>query len=157
MTIKKIIPEDELLQPATLVVRVSPYKHSKDSETNSKKLLTIIFKLKFQATQSDNRDRYALATLAVSRPGTSLKELQFLQSHYIAGVLENVPLNSVLLTVITNRHRDKVGDIYIMKNCKYPNVTIKYLPGIPFDLINVEKCFNECHFSFISLEFMCPF
>ncbi|CAH1399286.1 unnamed protein product [Nezara viridula] len=80
VTIKKMIPEDELLQPATLVVR---------------------------ATQSDNRDRYALATLAVSRPGTSLKELQFLQSHYLAGVLENVPLNSVLLTVITNRHRDK--------------------------------------------------
>ncbi|XP_066901926.1 protocadherin-15 isoform X2 [Halyomorpha halys] len=80
VTIKKLIPEDELLQPATLVVR---------------------------ATQSDNRDRYALATLTVSRPGTSLKELQFLQSHYLAGVLENVPLNSVLLTVITNRHRDK--------------------------------------------------
>lgn len=80
VTVKKRIPEDELLQPATLVVK---------------------------ATQSDNRDRYALATLAVSRPGTSLKELQFLQSHYIAGVLENVPLNSVLLTVITNRHRDK--------------------------------------------------
>ncbi|CAB0006050.1 unnamed protein product [Nesidiocoris tenuis] len=59
------------------------------------------------ATQNDNRDRYALATLTVSRPGTSLKELQFLQSHYVAGVLENVPLNSVLLTVITNRHRDK--------------------------------------------------
>ncbi|XP_014245575.1 protocadherin Fat 4 [Cimex lectularius] len=79
-TIKKRIPEDEILQPVTLILR---------------------------ATQSDNRDRYALTTLTVSRPGTSLKELQFLQSHYIAGVLENVPLNSVLLTVITNRHRDK--------------------------------------------------
>ncbi|XP_073972027.1 protocadherin Fat 4-like Cad96Ca [Rhodnius prolixus] len=78
--VKKRIPDDELLQPVTLVVK---------------------------ATQSDNRDRYALATLTLSRPGTSLKELQFLQSHYVAGVLENVPLNSVLLTVITNRHRDK--------------------------------------------------
>ncbi|KAL1140379.1 hypothetical protein AAG570_000311 [Ranatra chinensis] len=78
--VKQTVPEDELLQPATLVIR---------------------------ATQSDNRDRYALATLTVSRPGTLLRELQFLQSHYVAGVLENVPLNSVLLTVITNRHRDK--------------------------------------------------
>ncbi|XP_054273277.1 protocadherin Fat 2-like [Macrosteles quadrilineatus] len=78
--VKKTIPDDELLQPATLVVK---------------------------ATQYDNPDRYALSTLTVSRPGTSLKELQFLQSHYFAGVLESVPLNSVLLTVITNRHRDK--------------------------------------------------
>ncbi|KAG8264736.1 hypothetical protein J6590_004757 [Homalodisca vitripennis] len=78
--VKRTIPEDELLQPATLVVK---------------------------ATQYDNTDRYALSTLTISRPGTSLKELQFLQSHYFAGVLESVPLNSVLLTVITNRHRDK--------------------------------------------------
>ncbi|XP_075236204.1 protocadherin Fat 4-like Cad96Ca [Lycorma delicatula] len=78
--IKRSIPDDELLQPSTLVVK---------------------------ATQFDNPDRYALATLTVSRPGTSLRELQFLQTHYLAGVLENVPLNSVLLTVITNRHRDK--------------------------------------------------
>lgn len=62
-----------------------------------------------QATQYDNPDRYALSTMTVSRPGTSLKDLQFLQSHYYAGVLESVPLNSVLLTVITNRHRDKVN------------------------------------------------
>ncbi|BES97298.1 CA [Nesidiocoris tenuis] len=80
VSVRRRVPEDEMLQPATLVVK---------------------------ATQNDNRDRYALATLTVSRPGTSLKELQFLQSHYVAGVLENVPLNSVLLTVITNRHRDK--------------------------------------------------
>uniref|UniRef100_A0A1B6EHK3 Cadherin domain-containing protein n=2 Tax=Cuerna arida TaxID=1464854 RepID=A0A1B6EHK3_9HEMI len=78
--VKRTIPEDELLQPATIVVK---------------------------ATQYDNPDRYALSTLTISRPGTSLKELQFLQSHYFAGVLESVPLNSVLLTVITNRHRDK--------------------------------------------------
>ncbi|KAF6212648.1 hypothetical protein GE061_013174 [Apolygus lucorum] len=80
VSVRRRVPEDELLQPATLVVK---------------------------ATQNDNPDRYALATLTVSRPGTSYKELQFLQSHYVAGVLENVPLNSVLLTVITNRHRDK--------------------------------------------------
>jgi len=61
----------------------------------------------FQATQFDNADRYALATLAISRPGTSLRELQFLQDHYQAGVLENVPLDSVLLTVITNKPKDK--------------------------------------------------
>lgn len=61
----------------------------------------------FQATQFDNSDRYALATLTISRPGTSLRELQFLQDHYQAGVLENVPLDSVLLTVITNKPKDK--------------------------------------------------
>ncbi|XP_001942850.2 protocadherin Fat 4 [Acyrthosiphon pisum] len=80
VTVKRAIPEDDLLQPVTMVIR---------------------------ATQFDNADRYALATLAISRPGTSLRELQFLQDHYQAGVLENVPLDSVLLTVITNKPKDK--------------------------------------------------
>lgn len=61
-----------------------------------------------QASQHDNPDRYALATLTVSRPGTSLRDLQFLQSAYYAGVLENVPLHSVLITAVTNKPRDKV-------------------------------------------------
>ncbi|XP_050523125.1 protocadherin Fat 4 [Daktulosphaira vitifoliae] len=80
ITIKRAIPEDDFLQPATMVIR---------------------------ATQFDNSDRYALATLTISRPGTSLRELQFLQDHYQAGVLENVPLDSVLMTVITNKPKDK--------------------------------------------------
>ncbi|XP_034231706.1 protocadherin-like wing polarity protein stan [Thrips palmi] len=80
LTVKRSIPDDDMLQPATLVVR---------------------------ASQHDNPDRYALATLTVSRPGTSLRDLQFLQSAYYAGVLENVPLHSVLITAVTNKPRDK--------------------------------------------------
>jgi hypothetical protein len=61
-----------------------------------------------QATQYDNQDRYALATLTVSRAGTVPRELQFLQKNYLAGVLENAPVNSILLGVVTNKPRDKV-------------------------------------------------
>ncbi|PSN55988.1 hypothetical protein C0J52_02158 [Blattella germanica] len=50
------------------------------------------------AMRYDNPDRYALATLTVSRPGTIPRELQFLQKNYLAGVLENAPVNSILLT-----------------------------------------------------------
>ncbi|XP_065202017.1 protocadherin beta-11 isoform X2 [Planococcus citri] len=78
--VKRNIPDDDFIQPAVLVVR---------------------------ATQFDNADRYALATLTISRPGTSLHDLQFLHNHYFAAILENVPVNSVLLTVITNKPRDK--------------------------------------------------
>ncbi|XP_069687408.1 protocadherin-15 [Periplaneta americana] len=80
VTIKRSIPDDDLNQPATLVVR---------------------------ATQFDNADRYALATLTVSREGAIPRELQFLQKSYLAGVLENAPVNSILLTVVTNKPRDK--------------------------------------------------
>lgn len=62
----------------------------------------------FQATQFDNADRYALATLTVARPGSSTRDLTFLQSHYYAGVLENTPIGSVILTVVTNKPRNKV-------------------------------------------------
>lgn len=80
VTIKRSIPDDDLIQPATLVVR---------------------------ATQYDNQDRYALATLTVSRAGTAPRELQFLQKNYLAGVLENAPVNSILLAVVTNKPRDQ--------------------------------------------------
>jgi len=62
-----------------------------------------------QATQHDNKDRYALATLTVSRIGAIPRELQFLQKNYLVGVLENAPVNSILLTAVTNNPRDKVG------------------------------------------------
>ncbi|XP_067014510.2 protocadherin beta-6 isoform X2 [Anabrus simplex] len=78
--IKRTVPDDDLLQPVTLVIT---------------------------ATQYDNRDRYALATLTISRQGAPLAELQFLQSTYTVSALENLPLQSVLLTVVTNRPRDK--------------------------------------------------
>jgi hypothetical protein len=62
-----------------------------------------------QATQHDNKDRYALATLTVSRIGAIPRELQFLQKNYLVGVLENAPVDSILLTAVTNNPRDKVG------------------------------------------------
>jgi hypothetical protein len=47
--------------------------------------------------------------LTVSRIGAIARELQFLQKNYLVGVLENAPLNSILLTAVTNNPRDKVG------------------------------------------------
>jgi hypothetical protein len=76
------INEDDFLQPITLVVR---------------------------AIQYDNQDRYALATLIVSKAGTSLRELQFSKNEYSVSALENLPVNYVLLTVTTNKPRDLVS------------------------------------------------
>lgn len=111
----------------------------------------------FQATQFDNSDRYALATLTISRPGTSLRELQFLQDHYQAGVLENVPLDSVLLTVITNKPKDKRlkywlsnytdiflisinGDIILKKPLDYETVDNYVFYAYATDSFMVHKC-----------------
>ncbi|KAL1455219.1 hypothetical protein WDU94_009330 [Cyamophila willieti] len=77
--VAKDINEDDFLQPVTLVVR---------------------------AIQYDNQDRYALATLVVSKVGTSLRELQFSKNEYSVTALENLPVNYVLLTVSTNKPRD---------------------------------------------------
>lgn len=76
------INEDDFLQPVTLVVR---------------------------AIQYDNQDRYALATLVLSKAGTSLRELQFSKNEYSVTALENLPVNYVLLTVSTNKPRDPVS------------------------------------------------
>ncbi len=78
--IKSDIPEDEFLQPVTLVVR---------------------------ATQFNNKDRYAVTTLTVSRGGIYDTELRFLQRRYEVRVLENVPLNSAVATLLTNRPSDR--------------------------------------------------
>ncbi|XP_063224193.1 protocadherin Fat 4 [Bacillus rossius redtenbacheri] len=78
--VRRSVPDEELLQPATLVVR---------------------------ATQVDNQDRYALATLTVGRLGAPSSQLQFLQRTWSAGALENSPVGGALLTVVTNRPRDK--------------------------------------------------
>ena len=78
--IRSDIPEDELRQPLTLVVR---------------------------ATQFDNADRYAVTTLEVSRGGIYDADIQFLQRGYAVKILENVPLNSVVTTLITNRPSDR--------------------------------------------------
>ncbi len=78
--IRSDIPQDEFLQPLTLVVK---------------------------ATQFDNPDRYAVTTLTVSRGGIYNTELQFMQSEYAVRILENVPLNSVVATLLTNKPSDR--------------------------------------------------
>ena len=70
------IPDTDFLQPVTLVV---------------------------QATQFDNPDRYAVTTLTVTRGGIFDSDLQFVQHYYQVRVLENVPLNSVVTTLLTNK------------------------------------------------------
>lgn len=96
-----------------LVVRVSfspkfPPKYFVLSHIHNVRVFTCEIS-HLQATQYDNADRYALATLTISRLGTSLHDLQFLHNHYYAAILENVPVHSVLITVITNKPRDKVS------------------------------------------------
>lgn len=56
--------------------------------------------LVIRATQTDNRDRYALTTVTIlSRRESILPEIRFTKSNYSVSVLENVPPGSVLLTV----------------------------------------------------------
>jgi len=78
--LKGQISENELTQPATLVIK---------------------------ATQFDNPDRYSVTTLTVSRGGVFSGDLSFVKKGYAASILENTPLNSVILTVITNRQSDR--------------------------------------------------
>ncbi|XP_059478572.1 protocadherin-like wing polarity protein stan [Neocloeon triangulifer] len=81
VTLRRHINDDDILQPATLVVR---------------------------ASQHDNPDRYSLATLTVARVGTRGAEmLTFLQKDYTASVLESLPVGSVILTLLTSRPGDK--------------------------------------------------
>ncbi|KAF4533030.1 hypothetical protein B566_EDAN000722 [Ephemera danica] len=81
VTLRRTVTDDDLQQPATLVVRASQY---------------------------DNPDRYSLATLGVSRVGSRGAELlTFLQREYQASALESLPVGSVLLTLLTSRPGDK--------------------------------------------------
>ena len=84
--IKSDIPETEITQPVTLVIK---------------------------ATQFDNLDRYAVTTLTVSRGGIFDSDLQFLQKSYDVKILENVPLNSVITTLLTNKPSDRRVHFYI--------------------------------------------
>lgn len=78
--VKSAIPSGEVMQPVTLVVK---------------------------ATQFDNPDRYTVTTLTVTRDGNIGSDLQFLQHKYEFRMLENVPLNSVIGTLLTNRPNDR--------------------------------------------------
>ena len=76
---------EEFLQPVTLIV---------------------------QATQDDNPDRYSITTLTIARDHTvSLSpggDLRFSRPLYSGQVLENMPLNSVLLTLVTAHSTDRI-------------------------------------------------
>ena len=76
---------EEFLQPVTLVV---------------------------QATQDDNPDRYSVTTLTIARDrSVSLSpggQLRFSRAVYSGQVLENMPLNSVLLTLVTAHSTDSI-------------------------------------------------
>ncbi|XP_053211587.1 protocadherin-16-like [Panonychus citri] len=62
--------------------------------------VTLPLTLVIRATQTDNRDRYALTTVTIlSRRESILPEIRFTKSNYSVSVLENVPLGSVLLTI----------------------------------------------------------
>ena len=64
--------DQDLVQPRTLVIR---------------------------ATQFDNPDRYSVTTLRLSRSGLYSTQLSFIQRTYRADILENTPLNSVVLSL----------------------------------------------------------
>ena len=75
------VPATEFTQPSTLVIK---------------------------ATQTDNPDRYSLTTLTVSRRfSLSSGDISFLRKLYSSSVLENMPLNSVILTVVTASQNDQ--------------------------------------------------
>ncbi|GLV38516.1 Cadherin 96Cb [Carabus blaptoides fortunei] len=77
--IKRDIKNEELLQPSILVIR---------------------------ATQQDNPDRYALATLAITRLTSTTRVIRFLQRIYHIKVPENIPGGSVIATLSTSHIKD---------------------------------------------------
>lgn len=68
------------------------------TETNKKK----------KAHQVDNLDRYALTTLTVSRSWSFSPQLQYLQRRYSVQVLENVPVDTIILAMAINKPIDQV-------------------------------------------------
>ncbi|XP_065333277.1 cadherin EGF LAG seven-pass G-type receptor 1 isoform X1 [Cloeon dipterum] len=92
VTLRRHINDDDILQPATLVVR---------------------------ASQHDNPDRYSLATLTVARVGTRGAEmLTFLQKEYTASVLESLPVGNVIVTLLTSRPGDKKVRLWVEERGK---------------------------------------
>ena len=64
------------------------------------------------ATQQDNPDRYSITTLTIARAeSVSLTrggQLRFSREVYTGQVLENMPLNSVILTLVTSHSTDRL-------------------------------------------------
>ena len=61
-----------------------------------------------KAHQVDNLDRYALTTLTVSRSWSFSPQLQYLQRRYSVQVLENVPVDTIILALAINKPIDQV-------------------------------------------------
>ena len=89
---------DEFLQPVTLIV---------------------------SATQQDNQDRYSITTLTITRPDTlSLTRGGQVRELYTGQVLENMPLNSVVLTLVTEQDTDTIQFYIIQASVKMVVVVI---------------------------------
>ena len=63
--------------------------------------------------------------IQIFRGGVFHGSLSFARSEYSSNVLENMPLNSVILTVITNRFYFVIGAIIIIDVVVVINITIK--------------------------------
>jgi hypothetical protein len=72
------------------------------------KICLLKFKKK-KAHQVDNLDRYALTTLTVSRSWSFSPQLQYLQRRYSVQVLENVPVDTIILAMAINKPIDQVS------------------------------------------------
>ena len=84
------VSEDDLPQPVTLIV---------------------------QATQQDNSDRYSITTLTISRQKSShlSPDIAFSSHQYTGQVLENMPVDSVVMTLVTNKPNLVTNQFYIFK------------------------------------------
>lgn len=80
----------------------------------AKKKLKIKIK---KAHQVDNLDRYALTTLTVSRSWSFSPQLQYLQRRYSVQVLENVPVETIILAMAINKPIDQVGIVSSSSCC----------------------------------------
>lgn len=78
--LNRSLEDNELVQPVILVVK---------------------------AHQVDNLDRYALTTLTVSRSWSFSPQLQYLQRRYSVQVLENVPVETIILAMAINKPIDQ--------------------------------------------------
>ena len=87
---------EEFLQPVTLIV---------------------------SATQQDNPDRYSITTLTIARADsvslTRGGHLKFSREVYSGRVLENMPLNSVILTVVTTHNTDRLQFYILQVSCHH--------------------------------------
>ena len=111
------IPWTEFTQPATLVVK---------------------------ATQIDNPDRYSLTTLTVARRFSPAGGgISFLRTEYMVRVLENMPLNSLILTVRTSRPSDQRVQL---------SIEPLDLPGNEFSVSQTGDILIRTHLDFETAE-----